>query len=128
MSCFAHDGYGVRLDGVREGKQNATVVRRDETMKLEWVTDSAFRFFPLQPDELFGYVLDPVDLAMNKPSSAADRRVPRDVVDLVLIHENILPLGAVLCGAVGKFSASRRSRCLPKLLVTAASRWRSFTH
>jgi hypothetical protein len=26
-------------------------------MQLEWVADSAFRFFPAQRDELFGYVL-----------------------------------------------------------------------
>ena len=75
----------------------------DETMQLEWVTDAAFRFFSTQPDELFGYVLHPVDLATNKASAAADRRVPRDIVDLVTIHENILPLGAVLSAAVGKF-------------------------
>jgi hypothetical protein len=72
-------------------------------MALEWVTDAAFRFFPTQPDELFGYVLHPVDLATNKASAAADRRVPRDIVDLMTIHENILPLGAVVCAAVGKF-------------------------
>jgi hypothetical protein len=72
-------------------------------MQLEWVTDAAFRFFSTQPDELFGYVLHPVDLATNKAAAAADRRVPRDIVDLVTIHENILPLGAVLSAAVGKF-------------------------
>jgi hypothetical protein len=72
-------------------------------MPLEWVTDAAFRFFPTQPDEIFGYVLHPVDLATNKASAAADRRVPRDIVDLVTLHENILPLGAVVCAAVGKF-------------------------
>jgi hypothetical protein len=48
-------------------------------------------------------VLHPVDLATNKASAAADRRVPRDIVDLVTIHETILPLGAVLCAAVGKY-------------------------
>jgi len=88
-------GYSVTWDRIREGKR--------EAMPLEWVTDAAFRFFPTQPDELFGYVLHPVDLATNKASAAADRRVPRDIVDLVTIHENILPLGAVLCAAVGKF-------------------------
>jgi hypothetical protein len=72
-------------------------------MRLEWVQDSAFRFFPAQPDELFGYVLHPVDLATNKASAAADRREPRDIVDLVTIHENILPLGAVISAAVGRF-------------------------
>jgi len=30
-------------------------------------------------------------------------RNPRDVVDLVTIHENILLLGAVICAAVGRF-------------------------
>ena len=29
--------------------------------------------------------------------------MPRDIVDLVTVHENILPLGAVLSAAVGKF-------------------------
>ncbi len=40
---------------------------------------------------------------MNKTSAAADRREPRDVVDLVTIHETILPLGAAICAAVGRF-------------------------
>jgi hypothetical protein len=96
-------GYSVTWERVREGKREATVARRAEAMPLEWVTDAAFRFFPTQPDELFGYVLHPVDLATNKASAAADRRVPRDIVDLVTIHETILPLGAVLCAAVGKY-------------------------
>lgn len=48
-------------------------------------------------------MLHPVDLAINKASAAADRRVPCDIVDLVNIHETILPLGAVLCAAVGKY-------------------------
>jgi len=96
-------GYGVSLGRVRGGKREATVARQGEAMQLEWVTDSAFRFFPTQPDELFGYVLHPVDLATNKAAAAADRREPRDIVDLVTIHENILPFGAVLCAAVGKF-------------------------
>jgi hypothetical protein len=72
-------------------------------MRLEWVHDSAFRFFPAQPDEIFGYVLHPVDLSINKASAAADRREPRDVVDLVTIHKTILPLGAAICAAVGRF-------------------------
>ena len=72
-------------------------------MPLEWVADSAFRFFPARKDDIFGYVLHPVDLATNKASAAADRREPRDVVDLLTIHETILPPGAVICAAVGRF-------------------------
>ena len=34
--------------------------------RLEWVLDSDFRFFPTQRDDIFGYVLHPVDLATNK--------------------------------------------------------------
>lgn len=78
------------------------VHRGDEATKLEWVVDSDFRFFPAQTDELFGYVLHPVDLATNKVMAAAGRREPRDVVDLVMIHEQVLPLGAVVWAAVGK--------------------------
>ena len=71
-------------------------------MRLEWVHDSAFRFFPPQRDELFGYLLHPADLATNKASAAADRREPRDVIDLLTIHEQILPLGATVAAAVGR--------------------------
>jgi hypothetical protein len=92
-------------------------------MQLEWVTDSAFRFFPTQPDELFGYVLHPVDLATNKASAAADRRVPRDIVDLVTIHENILPLGAVVAAAVGKFPGTTPEEMLAE--ITRHSRFTS---
>jgi hypothetical protein len=79
----------------------ALVTGLDEQTQLEWGADSNFRFFPGQPDPLFGYVLHPADLATNK--AAADRRVPRDIVDLVTIHERILPLGAVVTAAVGRF-------------------------
>lgn len=103
IAALTAAGYNVTRERERTGKREATVARRGEAMPLEWVTDAAFRFFPTQPDELFGYVLHPVDLATNKASAAADRRVPRDIVDLVTIHETILPLGAVLCAAVGKY-------------------------
>ena len=88
---------------VQTGRRHAQIEGLGETMQLEWVSDSDFRFFPAQRDDLFGYVLHPVDLATNKACAAADRREPRDIVDLVTIHENILPLGAVVCAAVGRF-------------------------
>lgn len=61
-----------------------------------------FRFFPTLRDETFGYILHPVDLATNKVMAAAGRRELRDLVDLVTIHENILPLGAAIWAAVEK--------------------------
>ncbi|MEW6659481.1 MAG: nucleotidyl transferase AbiEii/AbiGii toxin family protein [Thermodesulfobacteriota bacterium] len=96
--------HGFTLEWLRrEPNYYSLLVRReDEATKLEWVVDSDFRFFPAQRDDLFGYVLHPVDLATNKVMAAAGRREPRDVVDLVMIHEQVLPLGAVVWAAVGK--------------------------
>jgi hypothetical protein len=101
--ALAAAGLKLAWGKIQTGKRQAEVDGLGETMQLEWVADSAFRFFPAQRDDLFGYVLHPVDLATNKASAAADRREPRDIVDLVTIHENILPLGAVISAAVGRF-------------------------
>jgi len=70
-----------------------------ESTRLEWVVGSEFRFFPTLQDPDFGHVLHPVDLATNKIMAAAG---PRDVVDIVTIHHEILPLGAAAWAAVGK--------------------------
>ena len=78
------------------------VERSGEATKLEWVVDSDYRFFPTMRDEMFGYALHPVDLAINKAMAAAGHREVRDLVDLVTIHETILPLGAVVWAAVDK--------------------------
>lgn len=81
---------------------SAEVTQSDAVTRLEWVVDSDFRFFPTMRDETFGYILHPVDLAMNKVMAAAGRREVRDIVDLVTVHETILPLGAVIWAAVEK--------------------------
>lgn len=80
----------------------AEVKQGDDSTRLEWVVDSDYRFFPTMKDETFGYILHPVDLAMNKVMAAAGRREVRDLVDLATIHETILPLGAVIWAAVDK--------------------------
>jgi len=80
----------------------AEVNRGTDSTRLEWVVDSDYRFFPTVKDDIFGYVLHPVDLAMNKIMAAAGRREVGDVVDLVTVHEVILPLGALMWAAVEK--------------------------
>jgi hypothetical protein len=80
----------------------ALVTDAGASTKLEWVVDSDFRFYPAQRDPEFGYVLHPADLATNKIMAAAGRREPRDIVDLIDIHDGILPLGAVAWAAVGR--------------------------
>lgn len=47
------------------GKREAELEGLGDRMRLEWVHDAPFRFFPPQRDELFGYVLHPVDLATS---------------------------------------------------------------
>jgi len=90
-AALASAGLEITWGKIQTGKREARIQGLGETMKLEWVADSDFRFFPAQRDELFGYVLHPVDLATNKAAAAADRREPRDVVDLVTIHQTTAP-------------------------------------
>lgn len=80
----------------------AEVIQEDAVTRLEWVVDSDFRFFPTIRDETFGYMLHPVDLAMNKVMAAVGRREVRDLVDLVTVHAEILSLGAVIWAVVEK--------------------------
>lgn len=96
--------HGFELQWIRREPNIYSLLaeRANETTKLEWVVDSEFRFFPTMPDEIFGYVLHPVDLATNKVGAAYGRREPRDVVDLLTIHDHILPLGAVVWASAGK--------------------------
>jgi len=96
--------HGYSLHWIRRVPAIRTVMaaRGDETTKLEWVADSDFRFFPVIPDGTFGYILHLVDLATNKVAAAYGRREPRDVVDLITIHERVLPLGAAVWASAGK--------------------------
>lgn len=81
---------------------SAQIGWKGEATRLEWVADSDYRFFPAIQDEIFGYILHPVDRAINKAMAAAGRREVRDIVDLVAAHETILPLGAIVWAAVEK--------------------------
>jgi hypothetical protein len=95
-------GYTVRWTRPGPGVYAVVAERQGATTKLEWVSDSDFRFFPTQRDETFGYILHPVDLATNKVAAAYGRQEARDVVDLLTIHERILSLGAVVWASTGK--------------------------
>ena len=101
-ASLAAQGFAIRWLRRAGGVQTVLAQRAGEDVRLEWVTDSDFRFFPTVPDALFGYMLHPVDLALNKVQAAANRRELRDIVDLVAVHETILPLGALVWAAVEK--------------------------
>jgi len=95
-------GYNVKWTRRLPAIYTAEVSGQSGATHLEWVVDSDFRFFPAMPDDIFGYMLHPVDLATNKVMAAAGRREVRDIVDVVTVHETILPLGAVAWAAVEK--------------------------
>ena len=102
IAVLQGDGYTVKWTRPGPGVYAVVAEQQGATTKLEWVSDSDFRFFPTLRDETFGYVLHPVDLATNKVCAAYGRQEPRDVVDFVAIHERILPLGAVVWASTGK--------------------------
>ncbi len=97
-------GEGFLVEWIRQepGIHAALVQRHGDSTRLEWVRDSDYRFYPAVADELFGYTLHMIDIVTNKALAAAGREVPRDVLDLLYIHETHLPLGAVIWAAVGK--------------------------
>jgi hypothetical protein len=95
-------GYSVTWLRQLPSIHTAQIVSGNESTRLEWVADSDYRFFPAEKDAVFGYVLHPVDLAINKAMAAAGRREVRDIADLVTTHETILPLGAIVWAAVDK--------------------------
>lgn len=74
----------------------------NQKTKIEWVNDSAFRFFPTEPDSELGYRLHRWDAATNKILAAAGRVAIRDYVDVLHLHATALSLGALVWAAAGK--------------------------
>ncbi len=96
------EGYSVAWTLRGEAIFKAVVTRGEDHLRLDWTTDSAFRFFPVLPDEEFGYCLHQADLATNKVLALAGRSEVRDFLDILLIDRTYLSLGAVIWAACGK--------------------------
>ena len=79
-----------------------TVSDGKDTTDIQWVKDSAYRFFPLVEDDVLGVTLHPFDLATNKLLALASRNVPRDWIDTVACSESLQPLGLLAWAANGK--------------------------
>jgi len=82
--------------------QRAEVVRSGNRLLLEWVFDSAFRFFPVERDELAGWRLNLYDAATNKLLALMGRGEPRDYLDILFFHQRCLSLGALCWASAGK--------------------------
>jgi hypothetical protein len=84
------------------GFVRVVVERGNDSLKLEWVRDTAYRFFPVVEDDELGYRLHDVDLAVNKSLALANRNEVRDIVDLIQIDRTVLCLAAICWAACGK--------------------------
>lgn len=54
VQTLTQAGYSVRPDLWTPAFRRAWVARAQDGVKLEWGQDSAWRFFPIEPDELLG--------------------------------------------------------------------------
>ncbi|MCB1226194.1 MAG: nucleotidyl transferase AbiEii/AbiGii toxin family protein [Verrucomicrobiales bacterium] len=81
--------------------RKAHVSKGGESVEIDWAADSAFRFFPIEDDPLFGKRLHLFDMATNKALALSARSETRDLVDIVEL-DSIYPLEAVVWAACGK--------------------------
>jgi hypothetical protein len=95
-------GFEVEVEVSLPGFVRSLVRRGADATRVDWAHDSAWRFMPLVRDPLGGLLLHPVDLAVNKVLALAGRDEPRDFVDILFVHRQVLPLAALNWAAVGK--------------------------
>lgn len=53
--------------------RKATATGGGDTVEIDWAADSAFRFFPIEPDPLLGWRLHLFDAATNKALALSSR-------------------------------------------------------
>jgi hypothetical protein len=94
--------YKVRPLREFESFVEAEVTRGAEGVILQWVQDSAFRFFPLIEHPDFGLALHPFDLATNKTLALVGRVEVRDWVDIIHCHSRLQPFGCLVWSTCGK--------------------------
>ncbi len=116
-SALEQNGYALEWVDKQEMLRRAVVTRGGQATKMEWCHDSAFRFFPVQADAEFGFVLHPLDGATNKLLALAGRGELRDYLDVLFLHRNVLSLGALAWAACGKDAGFT-----PQFLIEEAQR------
>lgn len=94
--------FEIRVVRERPSFVEALVTRDQEAVLMQWVRDSAYRFFPLVAHEELGLVLHPFDLATNKILAMVGRLEVRDWIDLITCHQRIQPLGYLAWAACAK--------------------------
>jgi hypothetical protein len=104
-------GYSVEPLRERPGFVQATVSRGSATLLVEWVQDSAYRFFPLVQHDDLGLTLHPFDLAANKVLALIGRAEVRE-----LYRGTPEALPEALAGHRLQFHAGRIGGALPRII------------
>lgn len=99
---LAQAGHHVAIEMQLPGYIRATVSKDGASTKVEWAHDSAWRFLPTVRHDVVGFVLHPIDLAVNKLLALAGRDEARDFLDILDLDRRTLPLGALCWAAAGK--------------------------
>ncbi len=108
-SAFALDrttlqdaGFHVETLITQPGFIRVVVQKGSEGTKVEWAHDTAWRFMPPVENEISGYQLHSVDLAINKLLALVGRDEARDFLDTLEMNRRTLSLGAMCWAAAGK--------------------------
>jgi hypothetical protein len=102
IEVLSGHGFDVAIEMTQPGYVRASVSRAGLSTQIEWAHDSAWRFMPPIQHPVVGCQLHPIDLAVNKVLTLAGRDEARDFLDILFVHREILPLGALVWAAVGK--------------------------
>jgi hypothetical protein len=120
---------GLAVEVVRplEGLFEATVFKEGEgSTRIQWVQSGTWNFFRPVPDDMFGWRLHMVDLAINKALAAGGRRQVRDYADLALIHQHMIPLWHICWAAPGKDESWSPMSLVEKIAATSGFRQADF--
>ena len=102
IAALEEAGYECDLIVNRLSFIECRVRNGSDAVILQWLQDSAFRFFPLQEHPDFGLALHPFDLATNKVLALVGRLEVRDWIDVISCDSSLQPLGYLAWAASGK--------------------------
>lgn len=102
IDVLRKNGYHAEILLDQPSFVRAVTTKGTSSLKLEWVRDTAFRFYPVIEDPDLGYRLHDVDLAVNKCLALANRTEVRDIIDLIQMHESVMSLASICWAACGK--------------------------
>lgn len=111
IAMLRQNGYKVDILRTPEkhGIGEVVVSKLDETgqsasgaTQIQWATDSAYRFFPVECDEHLGFCLNYHDLATNKILALAGRSEIRDYYDVCEMIQTGKPVTAYIWAACAK--------------------------